>query len=99
VAYGGPGFAVSFNDLSKHIAYTGCFKKSFTVVFQIVATVWRRRGEKRNAYRWLVGKREGTLGRPRHRWLHNIRTDLVRWDGMMRTGLVWLSIGTGGELL
>jgi hypothetical protein len=24
---------------------------------------------------------------------------LERWDGVMRTGLVWLRIGTGGELL
>jgi hypothetical protein len=48
-------------------------------------------GEKRNAYRLLVGKPEGKrpLGRPRHRWV----------DGVMWTGLVWLRIGTGGELL
>jgi hypothetical protein len=31
-------------------------------------------GEKRNAYRMLVGKPEGKwpLGRPRHRWVDNI---------------------------
>jgi hypothetical protein len=36
-------------------------------------------GEKRNAYRLLVGKPEERrpLGRPRHRWLDNIRMDLV----------------------
>jgi hypothetical protein len=36
-------------------------------------------GEKRNAYRLLVGKPEGRkpLGRPRRRWLDNIRMDLV----------------------
>jgi hypothetical protein len=59
-------------------------------------------GEKRNAYRLLVGKLEGKrpLGRPRHRWVDNIRLDLgERWDGVMWTGLVWLRIGTGGELL
>jgi hypothetical protein len=59
-------------------------------------------GEKRNAYRLLVGKPEGKrpLGRPRRRWVDNIRTNLVeRWDGVMWTGLVWLRIGTGGELL
>jgi hypothetical protein len=43
-------------------------------------------GEKRNAYRILVGKPEGKrpLGRPRHRWLDNIKTGLrgVRWDGV-----------------
>jgi hypothetical protein len=41
-------------------------------------------GEKRNVYRLLVGKPEGRrpLGRPRHRWLDNIRMDLVEvgWD-------------------
>jgi hypothetical protein len=37
------------------------------------------RMEKRNVYRLLVGKPEGrrALRRPRRRWLHNIRMDLV----------------------
>jgi hypothetical protein len=37
-----------------------------------------RIGEKRNAYRLLVGKLEGErlLGRPRRRWVDNIRMDL-----------------------
>jgi hypothetical protein len=36
-------------------------------------------GEKRNAYRLLVGKPEGrrSLGRPRRRWVDNIRMDLA----------------------
>jgi hypothetical protein len=36
-------------------------------------------GEKRNAYRLLVGKTDGKgpLGKPRHGWLDNIRIDLV----------------------
>jgi hypothetical protein len=35
-------------------------------------------GEKRNACRILVGNPEGKrpLGRPRHRWLDNIKMDL-----------------------
>jgi hypothetical protein len=41
-------------------------------------------GEKRNAYRLLVGNLEGKrpLGRPRCRWVDNIRMDLreVAWD-------------------
>jgi hypothetical protein len=41
-------------------------------------------GEKRNAYRLLVGKPEGRrpLGRPRRKWVDNIRMDLVevRWS-------------------
>jgi hypothetical protein len=44
-----------------------------------------RMGERRNAYRILVGKPEGTkpLGKPRHRWVDNIQMDLreVGWDG------------------
>jgi hypothetical protein len=60
-----------------------------------------RIGLKRNAYRLLVGKPEGKrpLGRPRRRWVDNIRMDPERWDGVMWTGLGWLRIGTGGELL
>jgi hypothetical protein len=42
-----------------------------------------RIGEKRNAYRLLVGKPEGKrpLARPRRRWVDNIRMDLgeVGW--------------------
>jgi hypothetical protein len=41
-------------------------------------------GEKRNVYRLFVGKPEGKrlLGRPRRRWMNNIRMDLgeVGWD-------------------
>jgi hypothetical protein len=42
-------------------------------------------GEKRNAYRILVGKKEGNkpLGRPRRRWVDKIKMDLreIGWDG------------------
>jgi hypothetical protein len=45
-----------------------------------------RMGETRNAYRLLVGKPEGKrpLGRPRRRWVDNIKMDLgeIGWDGM-----------------
>jgi hypothetical protein len=36
-------------------------------------------GEKRNVYRLLVGKPEGKrpLGRPRHRWIDNIKMELL----------------------
>jgi hypothetical protein len=50
-----------------------------------------RMGEKRNAYRLLVGKPEGKrqLGRPRRRWVDNIRMDLgeVGWGDVDRIGL------------
>jgi hypothetical protein len=42
-------------------------------------------GEKRNAYKILVGMPEGKrpLGRPRRKWEDNIRMDLrVGWGGM-----------------
>jgi hypothetical protein len=55
-------------------------------------------GENWNAYRLLVEKPEGRrpLGRPRRRWVDNIRIDLgeAGWGDV-----VWLRTGTGGELL
>jgi hypothetical protein len=43
-------------------------------------------GEKRNLYTILVGKPEGKtpLGRPRRRWVDNIKMDLreIEWDGV-----------------
>jgi hypothetical protein len=48
-------------------------------------------GEKRNAYRLLVGKPEGTrpLGRPRRRSVANIKMDLlaIGWGGVGWIGL------------
>jgi hypothetical protein len=45
-----------------------------------------RMGEKRNAYRTLVGKPEGKrpLGRPRRMWVDNIKIHLreMVWNGM-----------------
>jgi hypothetical protein len=58
---------------------------------------------KRNACRILVVKREGKrpLGRPRHRWVDNIKIDLreIGWDGMVWAASIWLRIGTIGGLL
>jgi hypothetical protein len=65
---------------------------SFTLIYICVcvcnfivrwARLVARMGEKKNAYRLLVGKPEGKrpLGRPRRRWVDNIRMDLgeVGW--------------------
>jgi hypothetical protein len=45
-------------------------------------------GEKRNAYRLLVGKSEGRrpLGKPRRIWFDDIRMDLVKEDVVMWSG-------------
>jgi hypothetical protein len=60
-----------------------------------------RMGEKRNTCRILVGKPEGKrpLGRPRRRWVDNIKMDLreIGWDGvdwidMAQDGNHWRSL-------
>jgi hypothetical protein len=56
-----------------------------------------RMGEKRNAHRLLVGKRP--VGRPRHRWVDNIRMDLgevgwgdVGWIGLAQDRNRWRAV-------
>jgi len=57
--------------------------------------------EERVVYRVLVGKPEGRrpLGRPRRRWVDNIKMDLQRWDVGIWTGLGGPRIETGGGRL
>jgi hypothetical protein len=58
-------------------------------------------GEKRNVYRLLVGKPEGKrpLGRPRHRWIDNIKMHLleigvivVNWIGLAQDRYRWRAL-------
>jgi hypothetical protein len=60
-----------------------------------------RMGEKRNVYRLLVGKPEGKkpLGRPRRRWIDNIKIDLleiglsvVDWIGLAQDRYRWRAL-------
>jgi hypothetical protein len=60
-----------------------------------------RRGEKRNVYMLLVGKPEGKrpLGRPRRRWIDNIKMDLleigvsvVDWIGLAQDRYRWRAL-------
>jgi hypothetical protein len=60
-----------------------------------------RMGEKRNVYRLLVGKPEGKrpLGRPRRRWIDNIKMDLleiglsiVDWIGLAEDRYRWRAL-------
>jgi hypothetical protein len=57
-------------------------------------------GEKRNAYRILVGKPEikEPLGRTIHRLEYNIKVYL-RYDGAVWTGLIWIRIWNSGGLM
>ena len=74
----------------------------------IVAFRWAghvaRMGEERWAYRFLVGKPEGKrpLGRPRRRWVDNIRMDLqevgcgyVDWIGLAQERDRWRTLVKG----
>jgi hypothetical protein len=58
-------------------------------------------GEKRNVYRLLVGKPKGKrpLGRPRRRWIDNIKMDLleirvsvVDWIGLAQDRYRWRAL-------
>ena len=60
-----------------------------------------RMGEQRGVYRVLVGKPEGRrpLGRPRHRWVDNIRMDLqevgcrcMDWIGLAQDRDRWRTL-------
>jgi hypothetical protein len=57
-----------------------------------------RMGERRGAYRALVGKPEGRrpLGRPRCRWEDNIKMNLREVGCGAQTGLIWLRLRTDG---
>jgi hypothetical protein len=60
-----------------------------------------RMGEKRNVYRLLVGKpeRKRPLGRPRRRWMDNIKVNLleiglnvVGWIGLAQNRYRWRAL-------
>jgi hypothetical protein len=64
--------------------------------------MWHEWGEKRNVYRLLVGKLEGKrpLGRPRRRWMDNIKMDIVEiglnvvdWIGLAQDRCRWRALG------
>ena len=64
-----------------------------------------RMGEERGAYRVLVGKTDGKrpLGRPRRRWVDNIRMNLqvgcgyVDWIGLFQDRDRWRTLECGNE--
>jgi hypothetical protein len=66
-----------------------------------MAGAFTTNGEKRNAYRLLVrkSKRKRPLGRPRRRWLDNIKMHLGEIGWGLWIGFVRLRIGRSEELL
>jgi hypothetical protein len=54
------------------------------------ASMWHAWGDRRGAYRVLMGKPEGegSLGRHRHRWEDNIKMDLQEIGGRLWSGLI-----------
>ena len=80
--------------------------KVFNIIyFLIYCSLWAghvaRMGEERGAYRFLVGKPEGKrpLGRPRRRWVDNIKMDLqevgcryVDWIGLAQDRDRWRTL-------
>jgi hypothetical protein len=77
-------------------------------IIRIIKSRWIRwvghvvqMGKKRNLYRLLVGKPEGKrpLGRPRSRWIDNIKMDLleiglsvVDWTGLVQGRYRWKAL-------
>jgi hypothetical protein len=63
----------------------------------VVCSTYERRG----AYRFSVGKPKGKrpLGRHRHRWEYDIKMDFQEVELGEWTGLIWLTIRTGGGYL
>jgi hypothetical protein len=89
----------------------GSLIQATTILLRIIRIIKLRRmrwpgdvarmGEKRIAYRLLVGKPEGKrpLGRPRRRWVDNIRMDLgelgwsdVDWIGLAQDRNGWRAV-------
>jgi hypothetical protein len=56
-----------------------------------VVRLGKKKKKKKNSYRLLVGKPEGRrpLGRPRRRWVDNIRMDLVE---VGRGDVAWIGL-------
>jgi hypothetical protein len=63
----------------------------FPVKVDEMGRAWSTSGDKRNEYRILVGKPEGKrpLGRPRRRWVDNIKMDLRE---IGRVNMDWIDL-------
>ena len=68
-------FCLSHSSMFFWFHFYHCISRSYT---RPLLTHVARMGEERGVYRVLVGKQKGRrpLGRPRRRWVDNIRLDL-----------------------
>ena len=60
--------------------------------------VWRK-GEVCTLFWWGNPEGKRPLGRPRRRWVDNIKMNLQEVGRVVGTGWSWLRIGTGGGRL
>jgi hypothetical protein len=85
--------------------YALYFSPNFIRVIKSRGLKWAvhvaRMGERRGAYRALVGKpnERRPIERPWRRLEDNIKMDLREVGWVTYTGLIWLRTGTGGGLL
>jgi hypothetical protein len=98
----------SFSQTISHLSYFNIIFNSSPSIIRIINSRrirWAEHvgqmGEKRNVNRLLVGKPEGkrSLGRPRRRWVDNIRMDLVEvgwgdvdWIGLAQARDRWRAL-------
>jgi hypothetical protein len=83
------------NKLHNYELHNVYFSPSIIIIIKSRKMKWAGHvvtvGEKRNAYRMLVGKPEGKrpLGTPRRRWMDNMKMDLSEIGG---SGLDWIEL-------
>ena len=96
---------MGFNSAFKGLRITIFFFSKSSSSFYLISRPWAghvaRMGEERGAHRVLLGKPEGKrpLGRPRRRWVDNIRMDLqevgcgyVDWIGLAQDRDRWQTL-------
>jgi len=82
-----------------------CSSPNIILMIKLRRMRWARHvahmGERRDAYKFLVGKPEGRRphGRPRRGWEDNIKMESQEVGCGTWSGLIWLRIGTGGGVI